>query len=279
MKNFDLPLKDEVLLSYLMKYNKIFLSALIAEKVKTKEDYKILLENKYITNFFKKEALLNLSSNKFSEVVSNTIFTDIDLKLTIEDVFKLIDKKYKINWLAKDKKGLSLIEKIMNTMCRSSAYKREDDWPQDNKEYEMMLEKIMPDILKDSHPDNVKQFASNLFYLQDIIILSDNFNINSNSLKNTIGSKKIRKIQKSFSPIGKDSDEKIEELKMKEYLLRINNESYKADFKYKDFELEACEENLFNFNIDIYIEDALEIIDKKIKIKIKMKRVIILLMK
>lgn len=53
---------------------------------------------------------------------------------------------------------------------------------------------------------------------------------------------------------------------MKEYLLRINNEIYKADFKYKDFELEACEGNLFNFNIDIYIEDALEIIDKKIKI-------------
>lgn len=81
------------------------------------------------------------------------------MKLTIEDVFKLINKKYKINWLAKDKKGVSLIEKIMNTMCRKPAHKREDDWPQDNKEYEMILEKIMPDILKDSHPDDVKQLA------------------------------------------------------------------------------------------------------------------------
>lgn len=264
MKNFDLPLKDEILLGYLMKYNESFLSALIAEKVKTKEDYKILLENKYITNSFKKEALLNLSSNKFSEVVKNTIFTDIDLGLSIEDVLKLIDKKYKIDWLAKDKDETSLIEKIMNKMSRWSEY----GWSHDNKKYEMILEKTMPDILKGNNSEDINQFVSNLCYLEDIIFLADNFNIHihSTNIKGIINSKKIRRIEEFLIPLDEDSGEKIEELKMKEYLLKINKKGYKRNFKYQDFQFEANEGNLFNFNIDIYVEDALELINKKIKI-------------
>lgn len=263
MNNFDLPFKDEVLLSYLMKYNKIFMSALIAEKVKTKEDYKMLLENKYITNSFKKEALLNLSSDKFSKVVRNTIFTDIDLGLSIDDVFKLIDKKYKIDWLGKDKDKTSLIEKIMNKMSRWTK----DGWIQDDKKYKMILEKIMPDILNYNNSEDINQCISNLSYLEDIIFLADNFNvyIHSHNIKGMIDSKKIKGIDELLMPLVEDSSEKIEELKMKEYLLKINNEGYKRNFKYKDFQLEANEENLFNFNIDIYIEDALELINKKIK--------------
>lgn len=224
MNNFDLPFKDEVLLSYLMKYNKNFLSILIAEKVKTKEDYKILLENKYITNSFKKEALLNLSSDKFSQVVRSNIFTDIDLELSIEDVFKLIDKKYKIDWLAKDKDKTSLLEKIMNKMSRSSVYKEEDCWPKNNKEYEMILEKIMPDIIKNNNSHDINKFASKLCYLQDIVYLSDNFNIHMHSanILDMIDSKKIRRVSKLMMSVRKDCDEKIEELKMKEYLLKIN---------------------------------------------------------
>lgn len=268
MNNFDLPFKDEVLLSYLMKYNKNFLSILIAEKVKTKEDYKILLENKYITNSFKKEALLNLSSDKFSQVVRSNIFTDIDLELSIEDVFKLIDKKYKIDWLAKDKDKTSLLEKIMNKMSRSSVYKEEDCWPKNNKEYEMILEKIMPDIIKNNNSHDINKFASKLCYLQDIVYLSDNFNIHMHSanILDMIDSKKIRRVSKLMMSVRKDCDEKIEELKMKEYLLKINNEGYKINFKYQDFQLESNDKNVFNFNIDIYIEDALELINKKVKI-------------